>query len=325
MSKTNAIDAIDLRKKQLSYSSDMLLSSCPRKYELTKMNVADNNILDEKGELDRAFGHAVGSGIQMAFQGYERDKILWNLFTSWDTDFLNRNDPAKKSFFTAVLAIDKFLAMRAAGFLEGWELYYYTDSKTGELKPAVELSFLIDFNEGFNDRGFIDLVLVHSTTGQVLVVEVKTSGAYVINDVQYANSSQTYGYSIVLDHIKPGLNSYKVLYLVYGTRLIEYSEFMFNRSNLHKAEWIKNKLIKIEQIKMYERLQFWPKHGQSCNAYNKTCKFYGICGLSNSSLMKPITPKQVEDLNKENEERYHFKFKIADLIDTQLDQLGERK
>lgn len=304
---------IDPRLKQLSYSSTLLLESCPRKYELTKYNVADNSVPDEKQELDFAFGHMVGKGIQLAFLGIPEDQIIWECFLEWDTDLLNDHARSNKSFWLATLAIQKFIALRKSGFLQDWKVFHAGD------KPAVELSFLIDFNEGFLTRGFIDLVLEHKTSGAILVLEIKTDGGYTINDLKYANSSQTFGYSIVLDHLKPGLNSYKVMYLVYSTVQLQYFDFLFNRSNLHKAEWIKNQLLSIETIKMYEEHEHYPKHGQSCMSYNKACRYFGLCSLSNRSLVKPITEAQKEALAKENE-TYQYRFHILDLIDSQLNK-----
>lgn len=304
---------IDPRLKQLSYSSELLLESCPRKYELTKYGVADNAIPDMESELHKAFGKAVHLGVQLALEGKNEEEITWQVFLTWDTHLLNELEKKHKSFWLALLAIKKFTAIRAAGFLAGWKLATLDNGR-----PATELSFLIELNEGFNNRGFIDMLMEHEETGEILVLELKTDGSYVINDAKYANSPQTFGYSVLLDHLRPGHASYKVMYLIYSTYKQEYYDYLFNRTPLHKAEWIKTQLLTVEMIKMYHAYEHFPKHGQSCLAYNKPCRYYGICSLSNQTLVRPATKEQLEALAKDNEETYEYHFKLADLIGSQL-------
>lgn len=306
---------MDIRLQQLSYSSRLLLNSCPRKYQLKKLDVTPKLVEDMDSEITFEFGKLVGYGIQLAFMGIDRPNIILACFDFWKLDLLVVSSKHKKSFFHALIAIDKFISMREQGFLAGLRVLSYQG------KPAAELSFLIDFNEGFNERGFLDLVLEHEETGEIFTVEIKTdSSKQDINPIKYENSSQALGYSIVLDHIKPGLVSYKVLYLIYLTEKLEYTMFQFTKTLAQKAEWLSSISLDIAKIKLYEQAKHWPKHGQSCFSYFKPCIYYQICGMSDKALIRPLTKAREAEVLKDNEELYTIKANILDLIDSQLDR-----
>lgn len=310
---------MDIRLKQLSYSSRMLLASCPRKYQLTKYNVALNIEEDENSRITLAFGTVVGLGVQLVFQGMQRDAIIIQMFLAWphELGLFATSTKHKKSFFLAVIAIDKMLAMRANGLLKDYELLIW------EGKPATELSFRVDLGDGFSDRGFLDMVLKHKETGEILCVEIKTDSAkYKVHEAKYGNSPQALGYSIVLDRVSPGTSSYKVLYIIYFSELLEYELHEFIKSPLAKAEWIQNAIVATKIVNLYESAGVFPKHGQSCLSWNRPCKYYGVCNLSDSILLKPITEAETALIISENEENYQLQFNINTIIDTQLDMLA---
>lgn len=288
----------------------MLLDSCPRKYQLTKYEVGMKAEEDMDSRITLAFGTVVGLGIQKVFEGFSRRDTIFEMFLAWELPLCVTSSKHKKSFFLAIAAIDKIIAMRASGFLKE---YIFVDA---------ELSFLVSFPDGFNERGFLDLVLEHSETGEILCVEIKTdSSKYAVHEAKYSNSPQALGYSIVLDTVQPGITSYKVLYLVYMSELMDYNVFQFAKSDLAKAEWIQTALVKIEILKLYERNQAFPKHGQNCLAWNRPCRFYGVCNLSDPLLLKPITKAQEEKIAAENNEKYRIQISIENLIEAQLNRI----
>lgn len=292
------------------------MDSCPRKYQLTKHDVGMRNEEDLDGKITLAFGTVVGLGIQKVFEGYERKAVIWEMFMAWELDLCVTSSKHKKSFFLAIVAMDKILAMRASGFLKDYHVLQY------EGKPATELSFLVSFPNDFNERGFLDMVLEHNETGEILCVEIKTdSSKYTPHEAKYANSPQALGYSIVLDTVKPGLTDYKVLYLVYRCELMDYNVLQFAKSDLAKAEWIQTALVKIRILELYEQAGTFPKHGQNCLAWNRPCRYYGICNLSDHLLLKPITKVREEEIQAENKEKYQIQLTIADLIDSQLKRI----
>jgi hypothetical protein len=228
---------------------------------------------------------------------------------SWKLDLFASDDKAKKSFWSALIALQRFNSLLEAGFLQDYELVYYKDS------PACELSFAIEFPNTFRLRGFVDAVLKHKFSGEVVVLEVKTTGATTFNPATYKNSAQAIGYSVVLDNIFPGLSSYKVIYLVYQTTSQEYTPIPFVKSHLQRAQWIRELLLDIEIIELYESQSYYPMRGESCFAFFRECEFMNSCQLSTEYLAKPLTE---DDIDKTD---YQIKLTLSDLLETQLNKV----
>lgn len=253
---------IDPRIRQLSYSSLLTLHSCPRKFQLSRLRTTHRTEESIKSTITFSYGHVVGEGIQLAFEGKSEDEIIWHMFLGWHTQTLfDVDEKLNKSFWTAVIAVQRLLAMRAGGFLNDYELVHYNG------KPACELSFCVTFPDGFKLRGFVDAVLRHKLTGSVIVLECKTTGSTTLNPATYKNSAQAIGYSIVLDVLFPELSSYDVLYLIYQTKSQEYTPINFTKTYLQRALWIRELLLDIEMIKLYSEAEVFPMHGESCVAF----------------------------------------------------------
>lgn len=305
---------MDTRLKNLSYSSMLTLHSCPRKYQLYKLNSeAENNDTDGTQNLTFAYGHAVGNAIQYALQGMTEDEVIWRMFLEWHADLAEVDIKRNKSFYLAVCAAQKFLSLRANGFLKEYELLTY------EGVPCCELGFLIEFPDSFKYRGFVDAVLRNKTTGEIIILECKTSSAFALNPAEYKNSAQAIGYSIVLDSIAPDISSYKVIYLVYNTKQFQYDSLQFTKTYLQRALWIQELLLDIESIKMYENAQVYPMRGESCYSWYRECEYLNLCTLSTVHLTKPMNA-EIEQKLLEDESRYHIKLTLADLVNTQLNK-----
>lgn len=312
---TNSETKIDPRLQQLSYSSTLQLHICPRKFQLQKLGSQEVEALDtNQSPLTFAYGHCVGEGLQLVLEGMDSDKILWTLFTHWEVDIFEENEKQHKSFWLAIYAVQKFAALRMQGFLDEWELVYYQG------KPACELSFVIEFPDGFRYRGFVDAVLENKNTGEVAVLEVKTTSLAEINEAVYKNSAQAIGYSIVLDVLFPSLSSYEVFYLPYKAKVREWEIRQYTKSYLQRAQWIQELLMDIESIKMYAAANVFPMRGESCYSFFRQCEYFGVCTLSTQYLTKPVS--QIE-LDKIAETKYTVNLSLLDLLDSQLDKVKE--
>jgi hypothetical protein len=301
---------IDYRIRQLSYSSMLTLHSCPRKFQLYRLRTTHRTEESPKSTVTFAFGHIVGEAIQLALEGKNESEIIFKMFLGWHTDLFAEDPKLNKSFFSAVTALRRFLALRDAGFLKEYDLVQYNG------KPACELSFSVIFPDGFRLRGFVDAVLQHRDTGKVIVLECKTTGSATVNPATYKNSAQAIGYSIVLDSIFPDLSSYEVLYLIYNTKSGEYLPIPFQKTYLQRALWIRELLLDIETIKMYEEAEVYPQHGESCYSFFRDCEYLNVCSLSTEYLTKPCTPEQ------EDKTEYQITLTLDDLLTTQLRKAG---
>lgn len=303
--------SIDYRIRQLSYSSLLTLHSCPRKFQLYKLRTTHKAAESLKTTITFAFGHVVGDGIQKVFQGLSEDEIIWDMFLGWHTELWNADEKACKSFPEAVLAIKKLIALREQGFLADYEVVSFRG------KPACELSFRISFPGGFSYRGHVDAVLRNTETGKIVVLEVKTTGvAGSINPATYKNSAQAIGYSIVLDKIFPELSSYEVLYLVYHTKTRDYEPLPFTKNYLQRALWIRELLLDIDIIEMYEATGVYPMRGESCVSFGRDCEYLNTCSLSTAYLTKPCTPADEDTLG------YEIELTLQDLLESQMSKVS---
>lgn len=309
---------MDERIKLLSYSSLGTLHKCPRKFQLYRLNSKqDEPAENDTSNVTFAFGHVVGDGIQKVMEGATADEVIWQMFLGWHADLIDDNPKQNKSFYLAVAAIQRFISLRDNGFLDEYELVWYNG------KPACELSFRITFPDGFKMRGSVDAVLRHRITGEIVVLECKTSSSNNINGATFKNSSQAVGYSVVLDTIFPELSSYKVIYLVYKTKDMTYEILNFNKSYLQRALWIQELLLDIETIKLYEGANVYPMRGESCYDFFRECEYFNQCHMSNRALVKKIDDVEIiKMLKKETDKVYDVELTLADLIKTQVEKVS---
>lgn len=305
----------DPRLLNLSYSSLLTAHLCPRKFQLDKLQATRDTTESQSDSITFSYGHIVGLGIQMVLEHKSLDEFLWQAFLTWTPELFADNPKQNKSFAHSIYAVHKFKAMLDAGYLENYELVYYDG------KPACELSFIITLPNGFKYRGFVDAVLRHKITGQVIVLECKTSSAINLNPATYKNSAQAIGYSIVLDAIFPELSAYSVIYLVYSSKELQYEQLEFKKSYLQRARWIQELVLDCEILTLYETNNLYPMHGENCVQYFRDCSYLGLCEMPDDRITSPLTQAGLEKLVIDNE-KYQIKITLEDLIQTQLSKVS---
>lgn len=305
--------------KNLSHSSQELLHRCPTEYRLYKIG----NLAEREETIDTNFGATVGAGVAALFMGDTREQIIWKMFRTWKGDLLSESDSAaankkRKFFWHTIGAIDSFRILLNTVFKD-WEVAYFKG------RPATELSFRIDFGDSFLDRGHVDVVLRHKTTGELMVLELKTTANNTVLEASYGNSSQGVGYGVVLDAIAAQYpehhSSYTVLYLVYKTTKMEWEPLPFKKSFLQRAQWIKQTMMDCALIEMYDRENFWPKHGESCVRFYRNCPYYGLCGMSDKSLGiddESKIPVKQDSRDDGKPVEYIFDLHVLDLLEAQM-------
>lgn len=304
---------MDDRLTRLSYSSNLLLHSCPRKYQLTKLSTIPQQI-DRKQQLTFDYGHMVGDGIADVFLGKTDDEIVWKLFLAWNPErLLDWDEEKNKSFFHAITAIQQFRSVVEMVYSD-WEVLILPSGR-----PAIELGFYMQMPEGFKYRGFVDIVLQHRVTKKIRVIEAKTNSNNYVNPAQYQNSSQAIGYSLVIDLIAPEHSEYDVTYAIYSTKRMEWDVPEFNKSYQARGRWIRELLLDAQDILSYDSSDFWPTHGEHCISYGRECNFLGVCHMDTKQLVNHTDP---EDIPPENMDNYDFVFSLEDVIKAQQKKVG---
>lgn len=280
-----------------SNSKLSLLTRCARHYELDMLRANSAEAPGESSNVDFAFGHAVGSGIQT--YGATRDLVSaqFSAFMAWKIDYAAekldaRGNSTGKSLAMALHAVEQFQYFYAEQLNE-YEVLRFPDGR-----PAVEVSFAVDTQNGFYHFGHIDTVLRNRITGKLAVWEGKTTGASTVADAAYANSYQALGYSVVVDAMAQELGipggEYEVLYIVYSSKDREFHLLPFTKNRAQRAEWLQSLLLTHNQLQQYKQLGFYPKNGDQClDKWGKTCKWYGTCQMRNESLFPGVEVTEI--------------------------------
>lgn len=262
----------------ISYSTRLTLHSCPRRFLLDKVTASPE---EQDDNPDFLYGHAVAAGVQSFIAFGDKERALLDCFLAWNGSLDTVKEKSKKSIWFAVAAVEKFVVL-SPSLLRGWEIAMIPDS-TGQLKPAVELAFSVDLENGYQYLGHIDLVLVNTTTAKLMVLELKTTSFNTINEATYKNSDQAIGYSIVLDSLATRLNldskNYTVFYLVYKTGSQEFEPLLFLKSRADRATWLHDMLVDCTILDVYRQQQHFPMRGESCFSFFRPCEYFGICNL----------------------------------------------
>lgn len=287
-----------------SYSQREILHGCPREFQIHKSAGGQSS---SPGAFSSAalpnlhfvFGHSVGAGIQTYLCTGNKMAALFAAFLAWDTDLDSELVKQNKSSSFAILAVEKFILWWKANGEAEWELAFFNG------KPAVELTFFLDTENGSYHAGHIDAVLRHRKSGRYMVLEIKTTSVRAVDEAQYGNSEQPLGYSLVLDKVveegvKDGTitptatSSFEVLYLIYSTSLRQLIPLPFTKVRSERAEWLQDLLLDHTIINTYEKLGFFPKRGNNCWSFGGRCSFYGLCDMGiykNTSKLKRFDRK----------------------------------
>lgn len=298
--------------KRLSHSSVALLRSCPQKYKLRKMY----GKMDDEESEDLAFGKAVGYGIQQLLIGTPLEQIYLHILANWSRDIIDTDaaeERKRKTIWHAFHALELFERRHLQNILAAYDVAHIGGA------PALELGFRIKIGSGFSYRGYVDVVLMHKLTKQLLVLEIKTTVSNYVLPAKYQNSDQALGYSLICDYVARHSNAelgsdYQVMYFVYMSQKMVYEVLPFTKSHSMRAQWIQDMLLEVEKVKLYQAAGYWPRHGSACGSYNRACEFIGICHMSDEALLAGAKP----EVKPEADEDFAINVSLLDLIDSQM-------
>lgn len=286
-----------------SYSMLDVLHQCPRKFQLIKARAAAGG--QGANNVDFAFGHAVGAGIQAWLSSkHNMTAAIFNAMLAWRIPYDAEIPKKNKSLWNACLAVQKYAEFWEENLSE-WQIWVLPDGK-----PAIELSIEVDFENGYKHYMHIDAILEHKLSKKLAIQENKTLGFKEVEDALYGNSDQALSYAVLIDMLREETN-YQVLYTVYTTPSREWHLVPFTKTNALKAEWLMDVRLDHAALTTYKQVNFFPKRGGSCFAYMRRCEFYGSCNLT-SNLAEPATLKP-----EEHAERIDYSFKLSQILERQ--------
>jgi hypothetical protein len=303
----------------LSYSTFELYHTCERKFAISKLRAGNRTeaelaIFQEDTNLHLTFGKCFETGIQSVLLGKSWAHIFLDMLMAWDM-FLFEEDQKGykgKTFTECVIGVELFFKTTRHVLLSEWEVAIFNG------KPAVELAMSLDFENGYYFLGHADVVLRNKYSGELMVLEIKTTADNNIQEAKYGNSAQASGYSIMVDSIADDLeltSAYNVLYLVYHTAQHKFFTYSLNKSREGRAEWVNTLLLDMQRVHTNRQLQFFPKRGQSCMHFGRVCQYYETCSMDPfQGGLRDFAVISSEQLEAHG---FDFHFKLGNLIETQ--------
>lgn len=289
-----------------SYSQRSVLHECPRKFEILKQ--PGTGSLIGVANLDFIFGHSVGAGIQTYLITRNKQASMFACLLAWTTDLDSEIPKKGKSSWAASLAVEKFIIWWESEMASSWELASFNG------RPATELTFFLDTENGYYHAGHIDAVLRHKFSGRYMVLEIKTTSIKNVDEAQYGNSEQPLGYSLVLDKIVMDLNAtntFEVLYLVYSSTQRALVPLPFTKNRSERMEWLQDLLLDHTTIGTYIKLGYFPKRGDSCWSFGGRCSYYGLCDLK--PYKRTDTLKNFDRATMPLPEKVDFEFTLREI------------
>ena len=283
-----------------SYSMQSVLHTCPRKFQLIKARAASGG--SQANNVDFAYGHSVGSGIQAWLSsGGDMKAAIFNAFLAWKLPYGAEIEKKHKSIWDATIAVQKYAEFHQAS-LEDWAIWILPNGK-----PAIELSVEIDFENGYKHYMHIDVILQHRYSGKLAVQENKTHGFKAAEAAIYANSGQALSYAVAVDMLAD-VTEFEVFYMVYSAPSREWEMLPFRKTTALKAEWITDTRIDHSTLETYHQLNFYPKRGESCYNFMRRCEFFGTCGMTSTLKVPELLPPE------QHAERVDYSFTLSQII-----------
>lgn len=290
-----------------SYSSRELLHSCERKYQLTKL-VGPKPAREEREYFSH--GHGFGSGVASYMLYGDKDKAIYDCWIAYwpiiDTEEYN-------AYICCALLRMAFFKLDE--LRRDWEVATFNG------KPAIELSARININPEIYDVAFIDVVLKHKQTGMYAVLECKSTSARW-NDIEpmYKNSSQTIGYSVILDAVAGAeLASFQTIHFVGQMKGKLLTDVVFHtlpyiRTLRDRLDWFITLGMDIQRLQQMIELKYFPMRGGHCQSFGRPCQYFGTCQFRKSDVPRIEEP----DTNV-----YDFEFMLNDIVSDHVKRIEE--
>lgn len=253
----------------LSFSSITEFNRCSRKLELEKFRIPTGEQADS---IDTMFGRLVGLGVAFALEHDDLWAGVMVASSHWDSFIEGKGGKHYSAMVRAIQALYRHVQHN----------YLYI---RGSAEQAVGLQ--VGTNVWF--RGYIDMLCYRKTDGQLVVLDIKTTGAYVVDEANYRPLEQAAIYAAIQTHdycnhptaeYAPIDQPISATYLVFSTHNESITEIEGDTSPRALLEMLWVVADVAEQVARYVNNDFYfPKRGSGCWMYNSRCPHYGVCDM----------------------------------------------
>jgi hypothetical protein len=266
---------------ELSHSSVMSFRSCPRKLEFPKFH----GVFSSDESLPAEVGKALHAGYQNFVSTKNKDAAIWAMMAAYPVHLCsNPKDP--RSIEACLSTMEHLFNTQIFNSAEIAKI----KTPDGQVKPAIEVPFLIKFPNLWLDaektiqivyRGYIDMIIYDFFTGEYGVVDIKTTRTWSTDlTAKFQFDEQCFPYALVLERVlgKP----IELLQVKYWSIYVDIAKphdqiYPFSKSYDEVRDWARGLLIDIELMRSFYRMQFFPRHGNSCYTFNSPCRYFNVC------------------------------------------------
>lgn len=273
-----------LGELRISHSSMQLFSSCARKFEFRKL-------LEAQGDGDETLAAEFGSAIHEGFQKWletdgDETAALWAFLRRYPWHLERR----KSDRYIPETGYALLQCMFVSVPLSEYEIATVT-LPDGTTRPAIEVPFELEL-ENFSlaadapvkivYTGLIDAILYNHMTGKYIVVDVKTTSRFLDDmSVMWQFSDQCIPYAIVLEKLL-GVESIEQLEIVYVAAFVDIEKpvarmYTFDKTAEDIGDWATSFMVKIHAMRDFFQRAWFPRNGDSCANYNRTCEYFAYC------------------------------------------------
>ncbi len=270
---------------EISHSTMNMFHSCPRKLEFSKF--FGYNLRGES--LAASGGNAIHLGVGEYLATKSKQKAISTFMLAYPIHLCTNPtwDWSLEAAYAALLAVIAFLDSRP-----DLELAMIAD------KPAIEVPFLINIHHHIKDflsvvyRGYIDLIFFDKIHGNYFVIDLKNS-ARKIKDFTpvFQYDSQCVPYALVLQRaLDKNIDSLQTDYLVQPVNLMPNQPQLleFEKTKQDIQEWAQDLVMDLNTMRIYYHAQWFPRRAGSCYSFNRTCKFFNLCGTKKMDTLKTM-------------------------------------
>lgn len=268
---------------RVSYSSLNTFSSCPRKFEFSKLYSRRARDFD-------TYAADVGTSLHKGYQEYlmsrDYDKAMWALLESYPYEGAFYQEKDDRSIEAAIMTLE---AMIESDDMLEWRVAEIK-KPDGLVVPAIEVPFELILKginlpdgRGIAVTGFIDALLRNVMNDRFRAWDIKTHRRTLADaTAKYKFDTQQVPYGIVLEHIQGSqVDEFEVCYLDTYVDLanprVEVYSFLKDRDAVQ--EWLMNTVLKCQQIQRYMEMDYFPRTDGGCLAFNRPCFYLQPCEL----------------------------------------------
>jgi len=268
---------------RVSHSSTNTFAFCPRKFEFQKLYGQGKERPDDDS-IPAAVGRAFHRAYQEFVVSHDENRAYYELLRAYPWELALTVQQNRRTWDVVMSTFEEAIKQ-----FHMWDYDIMRFKRPDGVEvPCVELPFELRFLNtempgfaGIAFIGYIDLVLLHKATKEILATDIKTHQSTIRDrTAEYMYNSQQIPYGVVVEHLLGNpVESFNVSYHDCHLSLPEprVQVYEFTKTQGAIQEWLTAKILQFRSIKSMLELELFSRRESGCVAFNYPCKFLDIC------------------------------------------------